>query len=114
MRWEEDQKLLTGLLALLLVASVTGNVLLYRETQRKEPTYALGDIASYSSAFESPGFRNEIITVFDGKQFRTYATSTPLSESDILRMRAEVEKEFERVNEFFKRQDELFRSLWNF
>jgi hypothetical protein len=115
MKLEGNQKFITGVLIVLLVASVVGNVLLYQETQKKGPQYVTQkDATSYSTVFESPGFKNEMITVFDGKQFRTYSTSTPLSENDARRMREEIEKEFERVNEFFRRQDELFRSLWNF
>jgi len=115
MKWEENQKLITGVLALLLVASVVGNVLLYQETQKSESMHpAQQDATSYSTVFEGPGFKNEMVTVFDGKQFRTYSTSTPLSENDIRRMREEIEKEFERMDEFFRRQNELFRSLWDF
>jgi len=114
MKWEENQKLITGVLALLLIASVVGNILLYQETQKETPRYAQEDATSYSTVFEGPGFKNEMITVFDGKQFRTYSTSTPLSESDIRQMRESIEKEFERMDEFFRRQNELFRSLWDF
>ena len=115
MKWDENQKLITGVLALLLVASVIGNLFLYQETQKTKPPFiAQEDASSYGAVFEGPGFKNEMITVFDGKQFRTYSTSTPLSESDIRQMREEIEKEFERMDEFFKRQNELFRSLWDF
>ena len=115
MKWEENQKLITGVLVLLLVASVIGNVFLYQETQKTKPPFMTQeDAASYSTVFKGPGFKNEMITVFDGEQFRTYSTSTPLSESDIRQMREEIEKEFERMDEFFKRQNELFRSLRDF
>ena len=111
----ENQNALTGALGLLLVASVIGNAFIYQKVQTNEPLLPSQNTATSSVAtLQRPGFKNEIVTVFDGKQYRAYATSTPLSEDDIRAMREEMEKEFGRMNEFFRKQDELFRSLWEF
>lgn len=111
----ENQKVITGILGLLLVASVIGNFFLYQKVQKNEPFYSAQNTGTSTvTTFEGPGFKNEVVTFFDGEQYRTYATSSPLSDSDIRAMREEMEKEFDRMNEFFRRQDELFRSLWEF
>lgn len=111
----ENQKVATGIIGLLLVASVVGNIFLYQKVQKNEPLYSVQNTGTSTvTTFEGPGFKNEVVTFFDGKQYRTYATSSPLSDSDIRAMREEMEKEYERINEFFRRQDELFRSLWEF
>lgn len=109
-----NQKTITGILGILLVASVVGNIYLYQKLQDNERFSFANNTASSSAVFEGPGFKNEVVTFFDGSRYRTYSTSTPLSESDVRAMREEMEREFERMNEFFRRQDELFRSLWEF
>lgn len=108
----QNQKVIAGIVGLLLIASVLGNVLLLGKLRANEQLYAAGNVSTSSGIFSGPGFKNEVVTVFDGEQYRTYATSSPLSESDIRSMREEMQKEFERMDEFFRRQDELFRSLW--
>jgi DUF4097 and DUF4098 domain-containing protein YvlB len=111
----ENQKIVTGVLGLLLLVSIAGNAFLYQKVQKNEPFYTVQNTGTSTvMTFEGPGFKNEVVTFFDGSQYRTYATSSPLSDSDVRAMREEMEKEFERVNEFFRRQDELFRSLWDF
>jgi hypothetical protein len=73
-----------------------------------------GSVATSSAVFDAPGFKSEVVTVYDGSHYRTYATSTPLSNDDVKKMRVDMRREFDRMNEFFRRQDELFRSLWEF
>jgi len=109
----ENQKLIWGLGA-LLAASLVANAYLYgRATTPQQPNYS-ASVATSSSVFDAPGFKSEVVTVYDGSRYRTYATSTPLSDADIKQMRGEMRHEFDRMNEFFRRQDELFRMLWEF
>ncbi|RJQ35018.1 hypothetical protein C4568_01695 [Candidatus Parcubacteria bacterium] len=110
----QNQNVVTGILGLLLIASVIGDIFLYQKIEKNEPLYAAQRTGTSTvTIFEGPGFKNEVVTLFDGKQYRTYATSSPLSESGIRTMREKMEGEIERMNDFFKKQDELFRSLWN-
>jgi hypothetical protein len=109
----ENQKLIWGL-GVLLAVSLVINVYLYdRFTTSQQPNYS-APVATSSAVFNAPGFKSEVVTVYDGSHYRTYATSTPLSDADIKKMREEMRREFDRMNEFFRRQDELFRMLWEF
>lgn len=110
----ENQKLIWGL-GFLLAVSVVVNAYLFgiANTGAPQPVYT-GSVATSSAVFDAPGFKSEVVTVYDGSHYRTYATSTPLSEADIRKMREEMRREFDRMNEFFRRQDELFRMLWEF
>lgn len=110
----KKQNVITGTLGLLLIASVVGNAYLYQKSQANEGVADVPHATTWSATFEGPGLKNEVVTLFDGRSYRTYATSTPLSESDIRAMREKVERDFECMNEFFKRRDELFRELWGF
>jgi hypothetical protein len=109
-----NQKTINAIVGLLLLASIAGNFYLYQKIQDSETFSFTNSTATSSAVFNGPGFKNEVVTFFDGSQYRTYSTSTPLSESDVRAMREEMEREFERMNEFFRKQDELFRSLWEF
>jgi 2-methylcitrate dehydratase PrpD len=110
----ENQKVIIGIVGLLSIISVVGNIVLYQKLQNNDRFSFNTNAATSSAVFEGPGFKNEVVTFFDGKQYRTYSTSTPLSDSDVRAMREEMEQEFERMDEFFRRQDELFRLLWEF
>lgn len=108
----ENQKLIWGL-GVLLAVSFALNVYFFGKTNASvsQPIHT-GSVATSSAVFDSPGFKSEVVTVYDGSHYRTYATSTPLSDSDIRKMHEEIRREFDRMNEFFRRQDELFRMLW--
>jgi len=114
----EYRKIILGLVVLLIL-SLIANAYLYGKTfsQKRlmdEMPYAIANVATSSSVSNGPGFKSEVITVYDGSRYRTYATSSPLSEQDVQKMQAEMQQQYDHMNELFKQQDELFRSLWNF
>lgn len=100
-----------GIVSVLLVASVIANAYFLAQPA-VAPTVT--SIATTSTAvIESPyGYRNEIVTVYDGKQAKTYSTTTPITEADAKEMRENVIRYQKMMDEYFRKQDELFRSFW--
>ena len=113
----KNQKIILGLGVLLLI-SVIANIFLYHKKSNTpiQPIVSNQPVATSSSSvvFNSPGVKSEIVTVYDGKNYRTYSTSTPLTQQDIRKMDDDAQKEIDRMNKIFEQQNELFRSLWNF
>lgn len=63
--------------------------------------------------FSAPhGFRNEIVTTFDGKEARTYSTSTALTKEDVEKMNKEILERQKRIDEYFRSQERIFRDFW--
>lgn len=104
-----------GIVSVLLVASVIANVYFLAQPA-VAPTVKppVTSTATTSTAIiESPyGYRNEIVTVYDGKQAKTYSTTTPITEADVKEMRENVIRHQKAMDEYFRKQDELFRSFW--
>ena len=99
----------------LLVASVVVNVyFLAQPAVAPTVSSAITTTATTSATvFESPyGFRNEVVTVYDGKQAKTYSTTTPITEADVKEMRDNVIRHQKMMDDYFRKQDELFRSFW--
>ena len=104
-----------GIILILLVASVIANAyFLVQPAVAPAVTPLVISTATTSTAvIESPyGYRNEIVTVYDGKQARTYSTTTPITETDVKEMRENVIRHQKAMDEYFRKQDELFRSFW--
>lgn len=104
-----------GIVSVLLVASVVANVYFLAQPvlapSTETPTNR--EIATNATVIESPyGFRNEVLTVYDGKQTKTYSTTTPITEKDVKEIREDVIRHHKAMEEYFRRQDELFRSFW--
>ncbi len=104
-----------GIVAVLLVASVIANAYFLAQ-QAITPTInppVTSTGTTTSTVISSPyGFRNEVVTVYDGKQTKTYSTTTPITESDVKEMRDNVIRHQKMMDEYFRKQDELFRSFW--
>lgn len=63
--------------------------------------------------FSAPyGFRNEIVTTFNGKEARTYSTSTALTKEDVEKMNKEILERQRRIDEYFRNQERMFRDFW--
>jgi len=104
-----------GIISILLVASVIANVyFLAQPVMAPSMATPIANTATTSTAvIESPyGFRNEVVTVYDGKQAKTYSTTTPITEADVREMRDNVIRHQKMMDEYFRKQDELFRSFW--
>lgn len=108
-------KNMVGIVSVLLVASVIANVyFLVQPAVAPTVTPPVTSTATTSTAvIESPyGYRNEIVTVYDGKQAKTYSTTTPITEAEVKEMRENVIRHQKAMDEYFRKQDELFRSFW--
>jgi hypothetical protein len=103
-----------GIVTILLVASVVANAYFLAQPAIAPTTSAPVSEATTSTAvIESPyGFRNEVVTVYDGKQTKTYSTTTPITEKDVKEMRENTIRHQRAMEEYFRKQDELFRSFW--
>ncbi len=102
-----------AIVSVLLVASVIANVYFLAQPA-VAPTVTQTSTATTSTAvIESPyGYRNEVVTIYDGKQAKTYSTTTPITEADVKEMRENVIRHQKMMDENFRKQDELFRSFW--
>ena len=73
------------------------------------------DIRTYSTATSSTvivtspsGYKSEVISTYDGNQFHTFATSTPLTAKDIAGMQYNVLAEEQAMQKLFQAQQALF------
>jgi len=104
-----------AIISVLLVASMVANVyFLAQPVMAPSTATPVANTATTSTAvLESPyGFRNEVVTVYDGKQAKTYSTTTPITEADVREMRDNIIRHQKMMDEYFRKQDELFRSFW--
>ncbi|HMO78409.1 MAG TPA: hypothetical protein PKA42_02610 [Candidatus Paceibacterota bacterium] len=102
------------IVSVLLVASVVANVYFLAQPVLAPSTESKPrEVAKRTAVIDSPyGFKNEVVTVYDGKQTKTYATTTPITEEDVKEMRENVIRHQKMMDEYFRKQDELFRSFW--
>ena len=55
------------------------------------------------------GYKSEVISNYDGSQFHTYATSTPLTSQDIQNIQTNIQKEEVAMKQLFQQQEALFK-----
>lgn len=104
-----------GIVSALLVVSVIANAYFLAQpaVAPTVTTPVTSAATTNTSVIESPyGYRNEIVTVYDGKQAKTYSTTTPITEADVKEMRENVIRHQKAMDEYFRKQEELFRSFW--
>ena len=85
------------------------------------------NIQTYNTATSSTviitapnGYKSEVISNYDGSQFHTYATSTPLTSQDIQNIQANIQKEeadmqqlFQQQEALFQEQEKMFQNMWS-
>jgi hypothetical protein len=85
------------------------------------------DIQTYSTATSSTviitapsGYKSEVITTYDGNQFHTFATTTPLTSKDIQGIKTNLQNEeidmenfFQEQEALFKQQEQMLQSMWS-
>jgi hypothetical protein len=98
------------ILAGLLLLSVAANVFLLAPSEKERRS---GAVYASPALERAPGYRSHVVTVYDGKKVKTYATTTTLTEADIRRIEEDFKRHEESMREFFRRQDELFRAFWS-
>ena len=69
------------------------------------------DIQTYTTPTSSAtyitapsGYKSEVISTYDGSQYHTYATSTPLTDADMQKMQSAFEAEEASMQKFFEEQ----------
>jgi len=100
----------------LLVTSVVANVYFLAQTAVAPTVFsAIATTATTSATvLESPyGFRNEVVTIYEGKQAKTYSTTTPITEADVKEMRDNIIRHQKMMGDYFRKHEELFRSFWH-
>ncbi|MDD5152556.1 MAG: hypothetical protein PHS95_00940, partial [Candidatus Pacebacteria bacterium] len=84
------------------------------------------DIQTYNTATSSTviikapsGYKSQVVSTYDGDQFHTTATSTPLTDEDIQQMRentqaqiSAMQKMFEYQEAMLREQRKMFESIW--
>lgn len=104
-----------GIVLALLVVSVIANAyfLIQRALAPTINPLVTNTGTTTTAVISSPyGFRNEVITLYDGKQTKTYSTTTPIAEPDVREIRDSVILHQKMIAEYLRKQDQLFRSFW--
>lgn len=105
----------TGIVSVLLVASVIANAYLLAQPAVAPTvnTPVTSSATSSTAIVESPyGFRSEVVTVYENGKAKTYSTTTPITEKDIEQMRKQTEARIKAMDEYFREQEKFFRSFW--
>ena len=109
-----------ALLALVLVASVVLNVYLIlnmspSRVEAPSPTVVAPAFdGAYTVAEDAPyGVRSEVYTRYENGRWKTYATSTPITEEEMQRIRDDFLERERAMRAYFRRQEELMREFWS-
>lgn len=112
-----EKKFNVTVIAFLLLASIGANLyLVYDRNYVDKDTIASknSEIVKRveTAEFETPfGMRSEIYTRYEDGKWKTYSTSTPITEEEILKMRKESLDRQRAMREYFRKQDELMREF---
>jgi hypothetical protein len=96
--------------------------LAHAETASTTPNIQTFNTATSSTVIITAptGFKNEVISNFDGNQFHTFTTSTPLTAADIQNIQTNIQAEetamqnlIQQQDALFKEQEQLFQNMWN-
>jgi hypothetical protein len=101
----------------ILVVSIGFNLYLLEQSnwlEKRKSNDAVQVLQNSETTWlESPwGIRNEIYTKYEDGKWKTYSTSTPITEEEILEMRRDSIERQKAMREYFRKQDELMREFW--
>ncbi|MCU0660298.1 MAG: hypothetical protein MUD00_01660 [Candidatus Pacebacteria bacterium] len=66
------------------------------------------------ATIESPyGVRNEVYSKYEDGKWKTYSTSTPITETEVKEMRATINARHKALMDYFRKQDELMNQFWS-
>lgn len=100
------------ILGSLLAVSIFGN-LYFWNSKKNVVTPSASYATSTSAIIESPyGYRSEVVTVFDNGKVKTYSTTTPMSEKDVEKIQAQAVDRMRAMDDYFRKQEELFQDFW--
>lgn len=110
-----------ALMILLVVSIVVNGYLLYqmkeddkRFVQQDVRTLSQNTDGSSVTTIESPyGVRNEVYSKYEDGKWKTYSTSTPITEAEVKEMRATINAQHKALMEYFRKQDEFMNQFWN-
>lgn len=112
-----------ALLSILLVVSLLANGYLLFQSKEDQKQIIRENLRSTSvqtvdgssvTSIESPyGVRNEVYSKYENGKWKTYSTSTPITEEEIKEMRATINARHKALMEYFRKQDELMNQFWN-
>lgn len=106
---------------LLLVVSQFVSLAYAQTVTSSQPTVQTYSTATSSTIIiTSPsGYKNEVVSTYDGNQFHTFATSTPLTAEDIANMQYNILSEeqtmqqlFQAQQALFNQQEQIFQGFW--
>lgn len=110
-------------LTILLVVSVLANGYLLYQMKEDNKRLASQDVRTLTTentdgsnvtTIESPyGVRNEVYSRYEDGKWKTYSTSTPITEDEVKEMRATINARHKALMEYFRKQDELMNQFWN-
>lgn len=106
-----------GLVAGILILSVGFNLYLLEQSNwlsKEEPRRTVQVVQNTEAAeIEAPwGVRSEVYTKYEDGKWKTYSTSTPITEDEIIEMRRDAIERHKAMREYFRKQDELMREFW--
>ncbi len=102
------------IISAFLVASVIANIYLWNRSQGPRSSVPTQVVTSSDEvSIDSPyGFRSEVVAVYENGKAKTHATTTPITEEDLDQMRKQTEARLKEVDDYFREQENFFRSLW--
>ncbi len=103
-----------GLVVAILVVSIGFNLYLLEQSDwlSKEKTNQVVQNTE-TTGIEAPwGVRSEVYAKYEDGKWKTYSTSTPITEEEILEMRQDAIDRHKAMREYFRKQDELMREFW--
>jgi len=107
-----------GLVVAILMVSIGFNLYLLEQSDwlsKEKANNAVQVVQNTEpTGIEAPwGVRNEVYTKYEDGKWKTYSTSTPLTESEVDKMRDDFLRRERAMNEYFRRQRELMDEFWN-
>jgi len=106
-----------GLVVLLLIASVGFNLYLLKQSNLLKESKNENKVQVVQNAkttqLEAPwGVKNEVYTKYEDGKWKTYSTSTPITEAEIMKMKQDAIERDRAIREYFRKQDELMKEFW--
>ena len=106
-----------GLVVIALILSIGFNMYLLEQLNwlSKEELGRTVQVVqnTETTEIEAPwGVRSEVYTKYEDGKWKTYSTSTPITEEEILEMRRDSIERHKAMREYFRKQDELMREFW--
>jgi hypothetical protein len=117
--WAYQHYRVIGLAIVMFVLglSLAGNVYQYHQSERIRHEVSTAQLMTYSPPMTSlvvtngTGTQSTLYSTFENGQWKSYATTTPLSDADIAKIQASFATHERAMHDYFRAQDEWMRHM---